>query len=156
MTELVSKKSIYLGGGWFTEDMSQQLNETDKLLQSNDTVGYIYRPLDHQAQGVQFSQPWRKKTFEADRNAILNSDVVVATLLSVDQDPGTIWEIGYAMAIGKPVLLRYDGDSLNLMLCNSMTLIIPQNDKDLVDDYYALEDINFNALPTNNWLGGSI
>ncbi len=46
---------------------------------------------------------------EADRDALLSCDVVVALLDGAQVDDGTAWEIGYACAKGMPVIgLRTD------------------------------------------------
>ena len=50
-----------------------------------------------------------KQIMEADRDALLSCDVVVALLDGAQVDDGTAWEIGYAYARGIPVIgLRTD------------------------------------------------
>ncbi len=50
-----------------------------------------------------------KQIMEADRDALLSCDVVVALLDGAQVDDGTAWEIGFACAKGMPVIgLRTD------------------------------------------------
>ena len=45
-----------------------------------------------------------KQIMEADRDALLSCDAVVALLDGAQVDDGTAWEIGYACAKGMPVI----------------------------------------------------
>lgn len=67
--------------------------------------------------------------FSKNEAAIKRSDIVVAVVDGADVDSGTAWEIGYAYALGKPVLgLRTDFRTLgiegtvNLMIERSTVL----------------------------------
>jgi len=69
-------------------------------------------------------------TFEQNVEGIERADIVVAVLDGVDVDSGTAWEIGYAMARGKPVVgIRTDFRTLgcegavNLMIGRSVRVI---------------------------------
>lgn len=74
-----------------------------------------------------------KALFAANRDAIVEADVVLAILDQGDADSGTCWECGYAYSLGRPIVgLRTDfrsaGDdpnaSVNLMLSQSCEGII--------------------------------
>lgn len=55
----------------------------------------------------------RKTVFDENVKHIDDADIVIASLDSKDGyiDTGTIWEVGYAMAVGKPVIgFQYDED----------------------------------------------
>ena len=66
--------------------------------------------------------------FENNRNAIQDSDLVVANLNGITTDDGTAWELGYAAALGKPAIgvftdwrSRFEGEELvNLMISRSL------------------------------------
>ncbi len=70
-----------------------------------------------------------KQIMETNRNALLSCDAVVALLDGPQVDDGTAWEIGYACAMGMPVIgLRTDfrlcadsgGGLINAMIYGSV------------------------------------
>lgn len=63
----------------------------------------------------------REEIFVLDKNAIDNSKVVFA--ICDQSDSGTIWEIGYARGINKPVIAFCSEDNLNLMITQSVNAI---------------------------------
>ncbi len=70
--------------------------------------------------------------FENNRDAIQDSDLVVANLNGITTDDGTAWELGYAAALGKPAIgvftdwrSRFEGEELvNLMISRSVNQIV--------------------------------
>jgi len=145
-------KNVYSAGGFFNDSQNELLEKVGEKLKQNPTVGEVYLPEMHQAVGEFGSLEWKLQTFNADIVAIQNSDVVVAAITDDSPDSGTIWEIGYAIGIGKPVVLYTDSDKTNLMLAMSIQLFIPEN-KDVVNNAIDLETVDFNAMPTNLWVG---
>lgn len=148
----MTTKNIYGAGGFFNNSQNELLAKAVEKLKQNTTVGEIYLPEMHQAVGEFGSLEWKIQTYNADIVAIQNSDVVVATITDDSPDSGTIWEIGYAIGIGKPVILYTNSDKTNLMLAMSIQLFIPKN-KSLVNHAVDLENVDFNHMPTNLWIG---
>lgn len=80
----------------------------------------------------------KQKIYEGDISALKTSDAVVAVLNGVDVDAGVAFELGYATALGKPIVgLKTDYrtfsrmEEVNLMLetpviriCNSIDEVI--------------------------------
>jgi nucleoside 2-deoxyribosyltransferase len=69
--------------------------------------------------------------FANDRRGIDESDVVVASLNGIITDDGTAWELGYAFALGKPIIglhtdwrRRFDHETVNLMIECSLTALV--------------------------------
>lgn len=144
-------KNIYLAAGWFSPTQEELKAEQKQKLEKNKTVGAVYNPLEFQSPEVFGTLEWKTETFNADVVAIQNSDVVVAALTE-DADSGTIWEIGYAIGIGKPVVLFTDANKTNLMLAQSIQLFVTK-DKSLVNHSVDLDKIDFDHMPTNLWVG---
>ena len=74
--------------------------------------------------------------FANDRRAIDECDVVVASLNGLTTDDGTAWEVGYAYALGKPIIglhtdwrRRFDDEVVNLMIECSLTLLVRSLDE---------------------------
>jgi nucleoside 2-deoxyribosyltransferase len=72
------------------------------------TSGYnVYFPAEFKVEDA-WSLPnpvWAKKVFDADIEALNNSDVVVLLYYGPNECAGSAWEAGYAYAMGKRVIL---------------------------------------------------
>lgn len=70
----------------------------------------------------QHNSEWGAKIFAKDIERIKSADVVVAIDWGLYGDCGTAWEIGYAYALGKPILVVVPDETLNtphsLMVAN--------------------------------------
>jgi nucleoside 2-deoxyribosyltransferase len=74
--------------------------------------------------------------FDNDKGAIDRCDLVVANLNGIITDDGTAWEIGYAYALGKPIIglhtdwrLRFAHETVNLMIECSVDRIVRSLDE---------------------------
>ncbi|RPI40755.1 MAG: nucleoside 2-deoxyribosyltransferase [Methanoregulaceae archaeon] len=72
----------------------------------------------------------QERLFLSNKTALENSDIIVAVIDGADADSGTAWEMGYAFAMGKPVIaLRTDfrrvgnHEQVNLMLEQSAKVV---------------------------------
>lgn len=136
------KSRIYLAGPFFSEAQNQRLDEVAALLASNPTVGYVFEPVKHQQDEIvaeygngslaeaMKTKEWQDATYHADIQGINQANAVVAMLDfdiengNVRPDEGTMFEIGYAIALRKPVIIvqyTQDEEPLNLMLAGSYT-----------------------------------
>lgn len=151
---------VYVAGGWFSDVQSEQLNRVAEAIKANPTVAYGFEPQAHQGSETYGTERWADLTFSSDVQAMNNADVIVASLNESDLDSGTVWELGYMTAAQKPAVIVYDGTSLNLMPARGAGLYINLNeDKGLTSEHFGLEELatlDFNALPTNKWLGGML
>lgn len=158
----MSKQRIYLAGPFFSDAQIARLNATKALLEQNKTVGYIYEPsknqqpeivskFGHEISKAMHSLEWQMATYRADTQAIQQADVVVAHFDfdiengNVRPDEGTIFEIGYAIALNKPVIIvqyHQDEEPLNLMLSASYTGYFWGE-----EDIKTLTDYDFLSLP---------
>ncbi len=72
-----------------------------------------------------------REIFENDKGAIDRCDLVVANLNGITTDDGTAWELGYAFALGRPIIglhtdwrLRFEHEVVNLMIECSLTRLV--------------------------------
>lgn len=72
----------------------------------------------------------QERLFLYNKSALEDADFIVAIIEGADADSGTAWEMGYAFALGKPVIaLRTDfrrvghHEHVNLMLEQSATVV---------------------------------
>lgn len=127
---------IYLAGPFFSPEQIKRLSIIQEKLEHNPYVDYIYEPAKHQQdlivakygslEKAMHTSEWQNATYKADVQGIRQANAVVAVLDfdyesgNLVPDPGTIYEIGYAQALGIPVILVQStdikDDPLNLML----------------------------------------
>jgi len=146
------KNRVYLAGPFFSEPQIKRLDEIQKLLEANSTIGDIFRPGKDEYTNAEFgSFEWQTAVYKHDINNINVSDVVVAMLdykieeNEMEPDSGTMWECGYAVANNVPVIaVRNDtSEPLNLMLAGSLTAFFNGH-----DSIQELKDYDFNSLMT--------
>lgn len=100
-----STPRVYVAGPLFTPGQRALLEAIDALCRE---VGFdTYLP--HRDAGVFDRDGDSRPFFEGDVRALEAAALVVAVLDGCDVDSGTAWEMGYAYALGRPVL-GYLGD----------------------------------------------
>lgn len=148
-------KKIYIAGPDVFEKNAQQIGIKYKELCINYGFEGLY-PLDNE---IEFTS--KKETaqviFEANIKLIQQADIVIANLNDFrgkEADSGTVWECGYASALGKevyaymnnthPYLDRFDDNEKHLD--KDISVMVDTNDK-IIEDF---------DLPINLMLGCSI
>lgn len=133
-------KKVYLASPFFDD---AELERVDKVKEILDSKGLeVFSPKEHQNEHLEFgSIEWRKATFENDVKHIDWCDVVVAIICKGNyDDSGTAWELGYAYAINKPVVLvNITGETINLMIADSIHALITSYDELRGYDFEKME-----------------
>lgn len=158
------KLRVYLAGPFFSDGQIDRLKKVGTALEANQHIGYIFEPMENQndeivnkyGNGVlaeaMHTKEWQTATFDSDVRQINQADLIVAVLDfdkeagNVRPDEGTIWEIGYGHAQGKPVIMvQFDEETdepLNLML--TMYTAYFRGEKNIID---GLTNYDFLSLP---------
>ncbi len=154
---LIYMNKVYFACSWFSDSQTNYMNQGIELIKQNKTVDwkYAFYPLDHQYKG--FSIPdhpelledteWQLGTFNGDMNGINSSDLIVAMYLPSEPDEGIAWELGYAYAIHKPMVLVVPNEKnkpVNLMPAMGATKVIT------IDE---LKDFDFNNVVYTPYTG---
>ena len=133
-------KKVYLASPFFDD---AELERVDKVKEILDSKGIeVFSPKEHQNEHLEFgSIEWRKATFENDVKHIDWCDVVVAIICKGNyDDSGTAWELGYAYATNKPVVLvNITGETINLMIADSIHALITSYDELKEYDFEKME-----------------
>ncbi|WP_368248223.1 nucleoside 2-deoxyribosyltransferase [Clostridium perfringens] len=132
-------KKVYLASPFFNPI---EVERVDKVKEILDAKGLeVFSPKEHQNKHLEFgSKEWRKATFKNDVDHIDWCEVVVAIISQGNyDDSGTAWELGYAYATNKPVILvNLTGETINLMIADSLHA--------LITSYEELENYDFEKL----------
>lgn len=102
------KVSVYLASGWFTSRTRDILDNLESKLSNREDVK-LYSP---RRDGIMLppnqkhDTALRESIFKENIHHIIEADMVLANIDSKDSynDPGTIYEVGYAMAHNIPVV----------------------------------------------------
>ena len=137
---------IYLAAPVFSQFQRQYNRGLAARLRELIPRGEVTLPQDFRAAGAKFNDRRHlKKLYDRCMEGIRTADVVVALLDGADADSGVAFEVGYARALGKPVLgVRTDyrqlaEKGLNLMLaqgCSDVLCHFSFNEK--LDDLAAM------------------
>lgn len=121
-------KHVYVAGPLFTPSQRRRLEEIDDLCRKCGHSTY----LPHRDGGV-FDRGEADPTvfFDADKEAIDDSDLLLAMLNGPPFDSGTVWEVGYAYARGVPIIGIIEDErvfdienQMNPMLVGSINVIV--------------------------------
>ena len=131
--------SIYIAGPFFNEKQICFIEDIENLFKVNRMPFYSPRSegvlldLDEEAR-----QKAKKAIYDTNVTRIKNCSIMVAVI--DDRDTGTIWEMGYAAALGKPIIsISNESYGLNVMLAESVQAHV----KNLEDLYIAIVDPEF-------------
>ena len=106
---MMNKKiSVYLAGGWFTENTNEILTEMENKLRSCEHISPYFPRHDgiKLKEGEIQNHELRKRVFTDNVTHIDAADFVLTNMDGQDgfYDTGTVWELGYAMSKDIPVV----------------------------------------------------
>lgn len=133
-------KKVYLAAPFFNEAEIERMEKVRDILRSKGLDVFV--PNEHQHTELEFgSLAWRKATFNSDVAGIDNADIVVAIISQGNySDSGTAWEVGYAYATGKPIIVvNTTGETINLMIADSLHSVIMGYDELKVYNFDLME-----------------
>lgn len=113
---------IYLAGPFFSEKQIDRIHRIEQALQNNATVDSFFSPMETNTTdnaGKQGTPEWARLVYQLDTKEIDRADVVcaVSDFTHQNMDSGTAFEVGYAAASHKPIIVLQELDEpLNLMI----------------------------------------
>ena len=106
---------FYVAGPFFDPEQTASMERLEKILEDHGKV--LFKP--------RFVSQIEEVGFADDIHGINAAKAVVANLM--DEDPGTMFEIGYAHALGIPVYGYFENltpmDRVNLMIAQAVELV---------------------------------
>lgn len=107
-------KNIYIAGSFTTEQTRKALDQMIALVRKAFPNDNLYIPMEYKVE-EDYQNPdgswhlsnsdWARKVFEADRNAIVSCDMMIAMYTGHIGTTGTSWELGFAYGSGIPIVL---------------------------------------------------
>lgn len=147
----MEKIKCYIAGPFFREGERERLEKLREFFKNDEFFDQyeFFFPMDHQIPGGE-SMPnseWAWNVFEMDVDELSNSQLVIAIYDTHYSDTGTAWELGYAYAMGIPVLLL----CTNLETDNSIMPLIAadrvyQYDKFVNCEYFDFKEFDIESL----------
>jgi nucleoside 2-deoxyribosyltransferase len=135
---------VYLASPFFNDVEIENLSKAEKILREKGL--YVFSPREHEVREGNVGNPaWSLATFTNDIRGIDSCEYVVALYYGNYSDSGTAWEIGYAFATNKPVIVVHFGDSSNLMIhegCHSNLMSLQE-----------LSEYDFETLDRSRYTG---
>ena len=106
---------VYVASPFFNQEEIGLVNRVAAILKEKGLQTFLpmENQLDHLEAG---SRHWSIEIFMNDLKFINWADIVVAIYHGNYSDSGTAWELGYAYAHGKPVIVVHVGENSNLMV----------------------------------------
>jgi nucleoside 2-deoxyribosyltransferase len=137
---------VFIASPFFNQEQIERVQRLEIALSRNPFVADIFSARFHQNEHLPFgSREWRKATFRLDLKFLRRADAVVAIhdFENSCVDSGTAFEIGYAYAMQKPIILIKEEDGiLNLMLAESLRAYF-----DKIECVASYDFINMPAIP---------
>ena len=133
---------IYLSSPFFNEEEISNMRKTQEILQKR---GFdLVVPMDIIIPNTKEVE-WAKKIFEADKQGIDDSDIVVLLYYGLYSDSGTAWECGYAFAKNKPVVVVHCNHTQknNLMVVFGASVNLANIEDLIAFDFENINKTNF-------------
>lgn len=109
-------KRVYLASPFFNDKEIRYLEQVEEILEEKGLN--VFSPMRNPVEGqAEFgSRQWSIETFMKDIKHIKWAEIIVGIYHGNYSDTGTAWELGYAFATDKPVILVHVGENSNLMV----------------------------------------
>lgn len=134
---------MYLASPFFNDNEVDVLEQVEKILA--DKGLNVFSPFRNNiSDAIVGSRQWSIETFMKDIKFIKWAEIVVGIYHGNYSDSGTAWELGYAYATDKPVILIQMGSNSNLMVHEGSHASITLDE---------LRDYDFEKLPSSFYSG---
>lgn len=135
---------VYLASPFFDDKQCETLSKVENILRNKGLN--VFSPREHDTtEGSMGDTSWSLDNFNICTRGIDCAEVVVALYYGNYSDSGTAWEMGYAFASHKPVIVVHLEDDSNLMIHESATSNIMGIEE--------LEKYDFDKMPRQRYKG---
>ena len=127
VSEINRKGGVYLASGWFNPE---QLERCEYVRDTLKYLGFhVFSPKDENLVSTDSTADSKKQAFVGNLKAIKDSAFMLC--ITNQKDLGTIFESGYAYAVGTPIVYFAEGlnGPFNLMLAQSGVHVLTSRDQ---------------------------
>ncbi|WP_225229126.1 nucleoside 2-deoxyribosyltransferase [Paenibacillus gallinarum] len=154
----MNKVKVYLASPFFSEEQVDRVQRVEKALENNPYVGEFFSPrLEQLTHLTMYTAEWADAVYRNDVKHVDWADVVVAVIDYEGEtelhgarhghvDSGTAFEIGYAIAKGKPVIIIHEKSGI-------VNLMISQSCHAYLESAEAVADYHFINMPKMPFTG---
>jgi nucleoside deoxyribosyltransferase len=120
---------IYLAGSLHTDELKTNIKTVVDFLRSKENE--VYSPMELKIPNAWDlpNHEWAKKVYDNDIEELTNADMIVCIYngFNFAGGTGTAWELGYARAMGKDVIVLCTDikSKQSLMIINSGIIVMP-------------------------------
>lgn len=142
---------VYFASGWWGGSQQPDMHKAMNALKKNPTLSEdSFFPYENQNSDLPLDTlEWAHQQYKMDIEHMKQADVFVVNISEDEQDIGTSFEQGWAVAMGKPIIFVSNGaKGINLM--NAMGNTYSTTDPE------ELATINLNNVGVNFWKGSFI
>ncbi|MEH7748799.1 nucleoside 2-deoxyribosyltransferase [Neobacillus drentensis] len=137
--------NVYLAGPFFNSEQIDLIEKLEIILFNKGLN--VFSPRKYKSKFPFGSYQWQNQNFVTDVNAIQFSDIIFAVYN--DQDPGTMWEVGFAWSLKKPIIIFNTKEKVvNLMITQSLHAYLDSFDKVIQYDFNKLPRILYHGAVT--------
>ena len=148
------RKKVYLASGWFSPEQAADEADLFAILHNMDFI--VFRPKTDNKINIDMSYTNKRQGFQNNINEIKKCDFVLGNISH--RDSGTIFEIGYAYKLNKPIILvdfLRISNKPNLMLAMCANLGLCTNKQTLINELCHLKHIpKYSLSQQHNWYKG--
>ncbi|MCK6258228.1 nucleoside 2-deoxyribosyltransferase [Fictibacillus sp. KIGAM418] len=138
---------VFIASPFFDKEQLERIQRLENALTRNPYVSEFYSARFHQNQQYPWgSKGWRKVVFNLDLYYLRRADVVVVIhdYEGLCTDSGTAFELGYAFAFQKPIILIKEKTSVpNLMLIESLHAYLTKADDIASYDFLRMPPLSY-------------
>jgi len=145
------KIKVYIAAPFFREGERERIEALRKFFEEDDFYSEyeFFYPMDHVIDdgAVMSNEEWAKAVFDMDLKALEHSDLVIAIYDKQYSDSGTAWEIGYAAALGTPIILLctdLNAENSIMPICSASKVYDYQKFVD--GEFWDFDDFDFETL----------
>lgn len=147
---------IYLASSLHTDELKKRITTVVEYLREKGHS--VYSPMELKIPNAWDlpNQEWAKKVYDKDIKELTNADMIVCIYngFNFAGGTGTAWELGYARAMGKDVIVLCTDikSKQSLMIVNSGIIVMPYEEYKKAWEMYMDDLLRIKSLPKKPYI----
>lgn len=147
---------IYLASSLHTDELKKRITNVVEYLREKGNE--VYSPMELKIPNAWDlpNHEWAKKVYDNDIEELTNADMIVCIYngFNFAGGTGTAWELGYARAMGKDVIVLCTDikSKQSLMIVNSGIIVMPYEEYKKAWEMYMDDLLGIKSLPKKPYI----